>query len=108
MYSFPLNEHEVILKKDLASMSMGNQAYSGALYLTSERLVFVGYLMDIRNKYLEEMSLWHIAEIKPAKSLLVIANALIVTTIQGRTMKFVVRNRDEWLAEIRQKLQEFS
>lgn len=106
VYSFPVGEEEKILKKDHASMAVGGQAYNGALYLTNERIVFVGYLMDIRNKYVEEVSLYHVKEIKPEKSLLVIPNAMRIVTIQDRTIKIVVSKRNEWYAEICRKMEE--
>ena len=107
MYKFPLNDTEIILRKDLASMSLDGQAYNGALYLTNERIVFVGYVMDIRNKYLEEIMFDQIKEIKLAKSLFIIPNALDVATTFGRRMRFVVKNRDAWAAEIKTKIGEF-
>lgn len=107
MYKFPLNDTEIILRKDLASMSLENQSYNGALYLTNERLVFVGYVMDIRNKYIEEFLLHQLASIKPVKSLFIIPNALTVTTISGRQLRFVVKNRDAWIDEIQRKKGEF-
>lgn len=108
MYKFPLNDTETILRKDLASMSFGGEAYNGALYLTNERLVFVGYVMDIRNKYIEEIFYHQIQELKPAKSLFIVPNALSLTTVTGRKMKFVVKGRNDWVAEIRRKMIEFA
>lgn len=108
MYKFPLSDTETILRKDLASMSLGGEAYNGALYLTDERLVFVGYVMDIRNKYIEEILYHQIQELKPVKSLFIVPNALSLTTVTGRTMRFVVKDRNDWIAEIRRKMIEFA
>ena len=47
MYSFPLADNEEIIKKSHASLHLEDSAFTGAFYLTSERLVFVGYVMDI-------------------------------------------------------------
>lgn len=104
MYKFPLNDTETILRKDLASMSINDEAYNGALYLTNERLVFVGYVMDIRNKYIEEILFHQIEELKPVNSLFIVPNALSLTTINGRKRRFVVKDRNAWEAEIRKKM----
>lgn len=104
MYSFSLEEREFILKKDLANLYCGSEAYAGALYLTSERLVFVGYLLDIESKYIEEVPLTHIEDIKPEKTFFVIPNVIAVKTIRDRNLKFIVNGRDSWLNAIRQQI----
>lgn len=104
MYSFPLEEQELILKKDLANLYCGSSAYTGALYLTSERLVFVGYLLDIESKYIEEVPLTHIEDIKAEKTFFVIPNVIAIRTIRARNLKFIVNNRDSWLDAIKQQI----
>ena len=108
MYKFPLNDMEVILRKDLASMSIADQAYNGALYLTNERIVFVGYVMDIRNKYIEEILFPQIDEISRVNSLFFIPNAFLIKTTHGRNPRFVVKDRDAWIADIKRKIGEFA
>lgn len=100
MYSFPVAAGESILKKDLANLYCDDEAFSGALYLTTERLVFIGYLLDITHKYMEEMPLAHIRKITRGKSLFIIPNVLNVETIKDRHLKFVVRGSGEWFIEI--------
>lgn len=104
MYSFPMEEDERILKKGLANLYCDREAFNGALYLTTGRLVFVGYLLDITSKYMEEISLSHVSEIMPESSLLIIPNALRVKTIKDRDLKFVVSQRNQWLAEINKQM----
>lgn len=105
MYQFPLHETEIILRKDMASMSIGKtESYNGALYLTTERLVFVGYVMDIRNKYIEEIPFQNIAGLEAAKSLLIIANAITVMRRDGRKLRFVIRERNAWIKDIREQI----
>lgn len=100
MYSFPIEERESIIKKDHANLYCDGEAYTGAIYLTNERLVFVGYLMDINNKYMEEVPLSHIKEAKPGKTFYLIPNVLNICTIMDRKLKFIVNGRDNWLSEI--------
>lgn len=104
MYQFPLEKDETILRKSLASLNVDGNALNGAMYLTNERIVFVGYLLDITNKYLEEVPLPHVGKIEPATSLWIIPNAIELETIQGRSMKFVVKGRNEWLSDIEKQL----
>ncbi len=101
MYQFPLEDSERILRKSLASMTTEGDSFNGAIYLTNERIVFVGYLLEITNKYLEEVPFEHIEAIAPATSLWVIPNAIVLKTIRGRSLKFVVGGRDAWLNEIK-------
>lgn len=100
MYSFPLQDKEQIVKKGHASMSVEGNAFSGALYLTNERLVFVGYLLNLNRKYLEEVPLEHISELKKEKTFYFIPNAFTVVSIRNRVLKIIIAKRDEWLKAI--------
>lgn len=104
MYSFPLEEQEIILKKDHANLYCDGEAYAGAFYLTNERLVFVGYLMDIHDKYITDVPLNHITEVIPGKTFYLIPNVIKISTIRERKLKFIVKGRDEWLAAINKQL----
>lgn len=104
MYSFPVETGEDILRKGLVSLQLEGEAFSGALYLTNQRLVFVGYLLDITHKYMEEIPLAHIAEITRGKSLFIIPNVLNVVTIKDRKLKFVVQGSSEWFDEINKQI----
>ncbi|EAX46738.1 conserved hypothetical protein [Thermosinus carboxydivorans Nor1] len=104
MYSFPLEENERILKKDLANMSYDGNNLHGALYLTTDRIVFVGYLLNITQKYFEEIPLAHIETIKPEKTFFFIPNAFAITTIKDRRLKFIVNKRDEWIDAIQKRI----
>lgn len=68
MYTFPLEPDELIIKKCLASYSSSGDNLTGALYLTDRRLVFVGYVLNINNKYMDDVTLSHIKEILPEKT----------------------------------------
>jgi hypothetical protein len=105
VYSFPIETGENILKKGLVNLELDGEAFSGALYLTTERLVFIGYLLDITHKYMEDVPLAHISEMTRGKSLLIIPNVLNVWTIKDRKLKFIVSGSGEWLAEINKQRQ---
>lgn len=104
MYTFPLQDNEAILKKAHASLSVDNNAFTGALYLTSNRLVFVGYILDINNKHMEEIPLQHIRALNKEKTFYLIPNALVVETIRDRQVKFVISERDDWFEKIQSQM----
>ena len=104
MYSFPLEADELILRKSHASYTCQGDVLSGALYLTDRRLVFVGYILSIDNKYLDEIPLTHIKDLMPEKTFFVIPNVLKVITIKDKTIKFVIENRNDWLADINKQI----
>lgn len=105
MYSFPVEASENILKKGLVNLELEGEAFSGALYLTTSRLVFVGYLLDITHKYMEDVPLAHVSEITRGKSLLIIPNVLTIWTLTERKLKFIVRGSNEWLVAINKQIQ---
>ncbi|QJW48454.1 hypothetical protein HA075_23905 [bacterium BFN5] len=104
MYSFPLTDGEQILRKDLANLYCDGEAFNGALYLTNDRIVFVGYILDINNRYLEEIPLTHVKELKQEKTFFVIPNVLVITTIKERNLKFIVNHRSEWYFHILEQI----
>lgn len=104
MYSFPVEARENIIKKGLVNLELDGEAFSGALYLTTERLVFIGYLLDITHKYMEDIPLAHISGITPGKSLFVIPNVLTIKTIKERKLKFILSGSGDWLTEINKQI----
>lgn len=104
VYSFPLTDDEQILRKDLANLYCDGEAFNGALYLTNDRIVFVGYILDINNKYLEEIPLTHVQELKQEKTFFFIPNVLVITTIKERNLKFIVNHRSEWYSLILEQI----
>jgi hypothetical protein len=102
MYAFQLAAGEKILKKSVGTAHIGDKAGLGALYLTTERVVFVGFeRLLITTTVEEEIPLEHIDEIRAEKSLAVLPNAIAISTIRGQRFKFVVDGRDAWIAAIR-------
>jgi len=105
MYIFPLAAEEKIIKKAVGSALIADKAGLGALYLTTERVVFIGYERTaITTTIEEEIPLEHIDEIKAEKSLAILANAIVISTIRGQRFKFIVRGRDEWITAIKDQM----
>ncbi len=107
MYSFPLADDEKIIKKSHASLHLEDSAFTGAFYLTNKRLVFVGYVMDITRKYMEEIPLPHVTDARGEKTFLVIPNALVISAFGGKSLRVIVDpgSRNAWLTAIKQELQ---
>lgn len=100
MYCFALLENEVILKKSLACLEVEDCHLDGALYLTNERLVFVGYKSGMgMAKYKLEIDLAHIECLKSGTTFGLIPNVIYTKTFQGGRYKFTVNGRDQWVAE---------
>lgn len=107
MYSFPLGESEEIIKKSHASLHLEDSAFTGAFYLTSERLVFVGYVMDINRKQMTEIPLAQVSEVRGEKTFYVIPNVVVVSSAWGKSLRVIVDpgSRNAWLEAIKQQLQ---
>lgn len=99
MYSFPLEEDEVVLKKSMATLDL-DDSYVGAVYLTNFRLVFIGYMPHDPNKYMYDIPLVHIRTIKPVNTLLVLRNGIYIETIRDQRLRIIISQRDEWLRAI--------
>ena len=104
MYRFSLEKNEQILKKGTASLHIDRDALSGALYLTNERLMFVGFIFGAATQQQKAVSLKHIREIKVGKTLFILPNVLHIALDDGEHLKFVVHGRDEWLSAIRTQM----
>lgn len=100
MYSFHLKDDELILKKDMANLQTESTHLTGAFYLTTNRLVFIGYLVDATQKYIEEVSFSQIREIRPEKTFGLLSNVLRIVRNDGTNVKILIKKRDEWLMEI--------
>ena len=86
----------------MATLHIDREALTGALYLTNERLVFVGYVAGVVCKTVKAVSLRQIGEVKAGKTMFIIPNVLDITIENNERFKIIVQGRDEWLAAIRQ------
>jgi hypothetical protein len=102
MYRFPLEHKEQIIKKDSAVLHIDREALTGALYLTNEQLIFVGYVSGVVYKTIKAVSLKHIREIHGRKTMFILPNVIEITIENNERFKIIIQGRDEWLAAIRQ------
>lgn len=101
MFGFRLQPGESLLKRGEGCMSVEDSTVLGTLFLTTQRLIFVG----LTRRYLTsvaavEIPLEHIDTIKTGKTLKFIANAIRLTTIRGGNFTFLVGDRDRWVSAI--------
>lgn len=104
-YGFEMTENERIKHKSLVNMHDNDLIVNGALYLTDERLVFVGYVPNERTRVSCEISLYHIKEVKPEKTFFVFKNIIRIINIRDEEYKFIVDNQKEWIEQINLQIQ---
>jgi hypothetical protein len=100
MYRFSLKKNEHILKKGEAILHSEKEGLSGALYLTNERLVFVGFVLGASHQQERSVSLRQIRELTVGKMFFFIPNVLNIKSDADEHLKIVIQERDEWLAAI--------
>lgn len=106
MYMFPLEKNERILKKGMATLELEEKTALGAVYLTTERLMFVGYEgARVTSAWEAEIPLVHIDEIKGAKTFALLPNVIEISTIRGQRFRLIIRERDEWKAAIEAQME---
>ena len=103
-YGFKMTENEKIIHKALANMHDNDLIVNGALYLTNERMVFIGYMPNDTTKVTCEISLYHIKEIRPEKTFRIFNNIIRIVSIRDDHYKFIVDKQKEWLAQIDKQL----
>ncbi|GAA0437754.1 hypothetical protein GCM10008983_13360 [Lentibacillus halophilus] len=77
-----------------ANLKRGIESVGGKLKVTNDRLYFKPHAINIQKKELE-LSMGSILEVRKAKSLGLISNALIIAADNGNEYKFVLGKRDE-------------
>ncbi len=104
MYSFTPLKDEKLTRKGLANMYLGRESLFGALYLTNQRLLFVGYIHG--NVYVNETSvaLKQIREVRGGKTYFIIPNELKIIDDRNEHYRFVVRERNQWIEAIRAEM----
>ncbi len=105
MYVFKFNDNESIVRKGVAFAQIGERGGLGALYLTTERLVFIGYeRTSITSTVEEEIPLEHIGEIIAGKTFCLLKNVIHINTIRGRRLRFNIDDRDTWIVAIKEQM----
>ena len=90
---------EIIVLSGDANFFNGGLAEGGKLFLTNKRIRFCGHRMGLSildNTY----QLTSIESASPFRTLGIVPNGMAVTLSDGRILKFVVYERDNWCAEI--------
>lgn len=106
MYVFHLEKNERILKKGMATLELGDKAGLGAIYLTNERLVFVGYQgAAVTTAWEAEIPLVHIGDIKEAKTFSLLPNVIEISTIRDQRFRLIIKERDDWMAAIKAQME---
>lgn len=103
---FPLTEGESLVRNGRANMQRGAETVGGTLYLTTERLVFVGHAFNVRSGP-SEVPLALIAEVGTAWTKLLgviplMPNSIAVTLRDGTVLSYVVTGRTSWIEAIAQ------
>jgi hypothetical protein len=104
MYSFELLQNEQIIKKAVGNLTIENTLFTGAFYLTNERMMFVGYLLDQTQKHYTDISLYHIDELRKEKTFRIIPNVLIIHSVQGVEWKVLITGRDSWYEAVQKQI----
>jgi hypothetical protein len=90
---------EEVMKDGGANHFKNIEAVGGWLYLTDQRLLFRSHSFNIRRHELS-IPLRAISEAKTRSTFGIIPNGLEIKTIDGKTEKFVVENRKDWVRKI--------
>jgi hypothetical protein len=92
--------NEVVIHRGPASVWRSVEPTTGTLTLTRERLVFKPDAFLVRGGDIS-IPLASIAKVEAANAMLLFPNRVDVISKTGRSHAFVVRDRDEWVARIR-------
>ncbi|WP_299299071.1 hypothetical protein [uncultured Brachybacterium sp.] len=103
---FPLAAGESLVRSGGANMQRGAETAGGKLFLTTERLVFVGHAFNVRSGP-SEVPLALIAEVGTAWTKLLgviplMPNSIAVTLRDGTVLSYVVTGRTSWIEAIAQ------
>ncbi len=102
---FKLQEGEKIIKQGSANLSNIVNSKGGKLYLTNQRLIFIGHGMNIGNDaYAVNVESIMSARKSSTVSIFLLCipvpNAIRVVTNNGVATKFTVSGRDKWIKAI--------
>jgi hypothetical protein len=86
---------EHIVFESAANHFKGIEGVGGKLYLTNKRLIFKSHKLNIQNHQLA-INIADISGIGRFKTLGLVNNGLIVSTIHNNTERFVVEEADAW------------
>src|SRR5208283_3731617 len=90
---------EDLVKEGGANHFSNIEAVGGWIYLTDQRLLFKSHSINVQRHELS-IPLQNISEAKPCGTFAIIPNGLKIRTIDGKTEKFVVEDRKDWVKKI--------
>ena len=99
-----LGQDESIVKEAAASLQRGIEIVGGRLYLTNQRLIFEAHRFNIQSGS-SEINLSNLQSLQKCWTrflgcIPLCPNSLAVNTTQGEAYRFVVPQRDAWVAAI--------
>ena len=97
-----LMENEKVKMDGPASLMKGFEKVGGKLFLTDSRLIFKPHKLNIHRKQIN-FELEQISEVMKRKASNTLDNAVRVTTTDGKSMDFMVHERDLWLKKLHGK-----
>ncbi|MDY3555595.1 GRAM domain-containing protein [Gemmata sp. JC717] len=100
-----LRDEEDVLWDSAANLQRGIEAAGGWLYLTTHRLIFEAHAFNVQSGT-TAIPLRDIAGARKCWTkflglIPIFPNSLAVDTVKGKTYRFVLFGRDEWLRAIR-------
>lgn len=106
-----LRDDEELIRDSAANLQRGIETVGGRLYLTTHRLIFEAHAFNVQSgatviplRDVEEMwKCWT----KFLGLLPIFPNSLAVSTSKGKTFRFVIGRRDEWINTVREAQDEW-
>lgn len=98
-----LKDNEIIFKEGFANHFKGIEAVGGKLWLTNLRLFFKSHFLNVQ-PHEESYYLNDLVSVQPVNTLELVPNGIEFTLKDGRTERFVVNQRQDWLTNISSKL----
>jgi len=95
----PSRTGETVLREATGNHVANVESRGGWVYLTDQALHFKAHRLNVQRQPLT-IALADIADIAPSRALGLIPNAFSVTTKAGARSKFIVNDRNGWIAAI--------
>lgn len=92
---------EQTIKEGPANHWRGAESVGGHLWLTTSRLYFKSHGLNVQTHEVS-FPIWQINSAETSSTLGVVPNGLTIVLQDGRQERFVVNDRDDWVAKIRQ------
>jgi hypothetical protein len=97
--AMPLLSGETIEHSGLANHFLNLEGRGGRLALTRDRLVFKPHVANVQRSELA-IPRSEIVSVAPVRTLGVVPNGIAVTLRSGKVERFVVNDRDTWIAKL--------